>query len=225
MTKIYYFFIFAVVALIIGLFAYNVVTYFYNVQKSDNLAIPVVKLYNETGGRSSAVHIGRGYFLTVSHAFSDDQEVLGLETNKGDSISADVIWNSKSYDIALLHSELYQNVKIDYYEIDCSRLKVGDKLSFIGNPTHVDFAKSWGRVSTEKTQDVNIWRSVLVVNGSIIPGMSGGAAIDDRNRLRGINVGLLTHQTGNSMMGPIRTFTNFSYIVPSDDICFLIGRS
>lgn len=224
MRKIYYFLYFAVVALIMGLLTYISITHVYNVQQSDDLAIPVVKLYNETGGRSSAVHIGQGYFLTVSHAFSDDQEVLGLETNKGDTISADVIWDSRSYDIALLHSELYQNVKIDYYEIDCSRLEVGDKLSFIGNPTHVDFAKSWGRVSTEKTQDVSIWRSVLVVNGAIIPGMSGGAAIDGKNRLRGINVGLLTHQTGNSMMGPIRTFTNFSYIVPSDDICFLMGR-
>lgn len=219
-------YIYVIIAALLIVFMFSSSAYLVhkNNYQQEPKSIPVVKLHSEPG-IASAVHVGGGYFLTAAHVFSDTETTLSLQTSSDDYISAIVVWISKDYDIAFLHADLDASISIDYYEIDCNPLNIGDELVLMGNPKHIDFARSWARVSSDKMENVSIWERIVVVNGTIIPGMSGGAAIDNRNKLRGINVGLLTHQTGSSMMGPVRSLTNFSYIVSGDDICFLMGRS
>lgn len=190
------------------------------------LAIPVVLAYNESQqNRSSAVYIGDGYFLTASHILGRDQKQVVLETNLEQRLVADVLWSAREYDISLLYTEHYDSVEIASYSIDCSPLEIGDELRFIGNPVNATFITLWGRVSSFETSVDNMWRRIIPVDASIVPGMSGGAAVDEDNRLRGINVGTLRAVVGMTPMGPDASFTGISYIVEAEDICFLMGKT
>lgn len=222
-TKLYYFFYFVSIAFLIALAAIWART---DIVQSDELAIPVVLAYNETQqNRSSAVYIGDGYFLTASHIIGNDQKQIVMETNLEQKLVADVLWSASDYDISLLYSEHYDSVDIDSYSIDCSPLKIGDELRFIGNPTNAYFITTWGRVSSYKTSVDGMWNKITPVDAVIVPGMSGGAAVDENNRLRGINVGTLRAMVGMTPMGPDASFTGISYIVEAEDICFLMGKT
>jgi S1-C subfamily serine protease len=70
-----------------------------------------------------------------------------------------------------------------------------------------------------------MWKKALPVNSTIIPGMSGGAVINNKNELKGINVGTMTAIVGMTPLGPMTSFTNISYIVEAADICFLMGKT
>lgn len=195
-------------------------------EKHSEIAIPVVLAYNESQqNRSSAVYIGDGYFLTASHILGRDQKQVVLETNLEQRLVADVLWTAREYDISLLYTEHYDSVAIDSYSIDCSPLEIGDELRFIGNPANATFITLWGRVSSFETSVDNMWRRIIPVDASIVPGMSGGAAVDEDNRLRGINVGTLRAVVGMTPMGPDASFTGISYIVEAEDICFLMGKT
>ena len=70
-----------------------------------------------------------------------------------------------------------------------------------------------------------MWKRAIPVNATILPGMSGGAVVDDNDDLRGINVGTLRAVSGMTPMGPQASFTGISYIVEAEDICFLMGKT
>lgn len=191
-----------------------------------NLAIPVVLAYNSDETlRSSAVHIGNGYFLTAAHILSRDQTQMVLETNLGQSLVADLVWSAEQYDISLFYSEDFDSVSLDSYRLDCTPLMIGNELRFIGNAEDAPFITVWGRVSTASISVENMWKKTVTVDASIIPGMSGGAAVDDRNRLRGIIVGTLKAFVAQSPFGPQSSFTGISYIVESSDICLLMEQN
>jgi S1-C subfamily serine protease len=198
---------------------------YYNEDYVEDKAMPVLMAYSEDqSSRSSAVYIGNGYFLTAAHILSSNQSELVMETNIGQKLVAELLWASTSYDISLFHSEHYDSVYISSYSIDCSALSIGDELQFIGNPTNIDFVNTWGRVARDEIEIPNMWKRAIPVNATILPGMSGGAVIDDRGKLKGINVGTLRAVSGMSPMGPQASFTGISYIVESADICFLMGK-
>lgn len=221
-TRIYYALYFiSIFAIVIGIWFLVTAE-----EKQTDIAIPVVLAYSENQqNRSSAVYIGDGYFFTASHVLGEDQKQVVLETNLEQRLVADVLWTAKEYDISLLYTEHHESVEIDSYSIDCAPLEIGDELRFIGNPSNAEFITTWGRVSSFETSIDGMWRRIIPVNASIVPGMSGGAAVDDNNSLRGINVGTLRAMVGMTPMGPDASFTGISYIVEAADICFLMGKT
>ena len=203
------------------------VAYIYQVEYYvEEKAMPVLLAYNEAQtNRSSAVYIGNGYFLTAAHILADNQSELVMETNIGQTLVADLLWTSTAYDISLFFFNDYDLVHIESYNINCSSLSIGDELRFVGNPTNLEFINTWGRVSAKEMQVPNMWKRAIPVNATILPGMSGGAVVDDKNDLRGINVGTLRAVSGMTPMGPQASFTGISYIVEAEDICFLMGKT
>jgi len=225
-VKQFYFYFFGI--FIISALIFRVI-YINSVQAQNvyslELANPVVLAYNEAQtNRSSAVHIGDGFFLTSTHILGKTQNELVLKTNLEQVMVANLLWSSNAYDISLLYVKDHDMMEVDSYSLNCSPLSVGDELTFIGNPQHLDFISSWGRVSSTHINVPNMWERVLPVNATIIPGMSGGAAINKKKELKGINVGTMTAIVGMTPLGPITSFTNISYIVESTDICLLMGK-
>jgi S1-C subfamily serine protease len=187
-------------------------------------AIPVLLAYNEAqNNRSSVVHIGNGYFLTAAHILGKDQTQLVMETSLGQRLIADLLWSSHQYDISLLYSKDYDQVSIEQYDLDCGKVTLGQELIFVGNPTHLNFIHTWGRVSSDAIEVPMMWRRAIPVNAAILPGMSGGAVLDTDGNLKGINVGTMTAISGMTALGPQVSFTGLSYIVEASDICFLMG--
>jgi serine protease Do len=178
---------------------------------------PVLALTNSQGRTSSAVYIGNGYILTSDHGLNDDKAVT-LTTESGDEVLANHLWSAERYDIALYRVEGRINTRS--YTLDCSPLELHDRLYFIGNPMVLRHITLTGTVAGDPLYNLtDIWEQVVPVQAPIVPGMSGGAAIDSRDRLRGINIGTMVHRQGFG-----HSYTGIGYIIPSEVICMLLGK-
>lgn len=207
-------------AIAITLVLIAALTYNHATQYVPEKVHPVVKLtMEEMQGHASAVHIGNGFFITVKHALSDDSDGVLLKSTKWETpVSADVLWTSEIYDIAYLDAE--GELEIDHYDISCKPLIVGQELEFHGNPGSLEDIITYGRVSNSNEISDFIWKSVVVVNTTILPGMSGGAVLNANKELVGIIVGTNMRQTSPYSS----SHTEISFIVPSTIICKLLNK-
>lgn len=165
------------------------------------------------GGHGSAVHIGNGYMLTAAHVVEDAKEVK-FKADDGSEGTAEVMWVAKAYDVAMLHT----TTKLEASHISCAQLKVGTPVEARGNPADQEFISTWGKVGGSTTGE-SPWKASIVVSMTIVPGMSGGALLDDYGRLVGVVVGVMAKQTpfSSSLMG-------IGYVVPTYAICGMLGR-
>ena len=63
------------------------------------------------------------------------------------------------------------------------------------------------------------WASVLVFDGTVAPGMSGGPVLDRRGFVVGLTVGRMATPIGfGAALLPV------SYVVPSSTVCNLLAR-
>jgi len=179
-----------------------------------------ILLVQQNDAKATAVHLGQGYFLTAAHILLPNQNTVNLLTNKNNEISASVVWVSKAYDIAFMHTTDERSNNIEHAAIDCRPLIFGEDLRFAGNPDKLNFINIWGKVAGDYQNNIShLWHRVIPVNVTIVPGMSGGPALDYKGNIRGINVGGLLY---NMMFSS--SFTNISFIVSSEDICHLLNR-
>lgn len=172
------------------------------------------------GGIGSGVYIGNGYYLTAAHVATAAPE-LKLKTDTGLALEPKLLWAAKDYDIALLRVEhpAEQRAAI----LHCESARVGDTVRLEGSPLGWQFIRTEGRIaanSAEGRPAANMpWKSVQIVNATLLPGMSGGPVLDTAGRLVGINVGVV--MAGNMFTAsPV----DLGFIVPSSIICGLLAR-
>lgn len=180
---------------------------------------------NNPNSKASAVHIGNGYFLTAKHTIKSKTPTVTLITSKNKTTSADILWSSLTHDLMLLHVRDMDQIYIDQYNLNCDPLRRGDTLEFIGSTRTLDFISMWGNVAGNAFNAAPLSERLVPVNSSFIPGMSGGAAINARGELKGINIGVLVATSAVTHMGPVPSFTNISYVLEAEDICFLMGKT
>lgn len=175
-------------------------------------------LTNHRSGTGSAVHIGNGFILTAHHNLQGTPEVE-LTTVNGVSIEAVHLWSSETTDISLYYTEEFENLQS--YLLICDPLNTGDELTFIGNPMNLTNIEMQGRVAGDIAFDLAPhWTILVPVQAPIVPGMSGGPAIDHNNRLRGINVAAMIDSRSFSF-----SYTGMAYIVPGETLCRLLSRT
>ena len=164
-------------------------------------------------GHGSAVHIGNGLYLTAAHVVRDD---MRLVADNGDSAPAEILWASEKYDIALMRADI---AGVDAVDLECRVPEFGEALELRGNPLSLEFVSTWARVAGASRTIGDMWAEGLPVDGALISGMSGGAALDLQGDLVGINVG--------TMIMPVRTAggpAGIGIIVSGETICGLMGR-
>ena len=98
--------------------------------------------------------------------------------------------------------------------LSCAPNYVRQRVSVYGNPLNLEFVFTSGQVNGP-ARKWEIWRELVPVDMTIIPGQSGGAAIDDLGNVVGIAVGVMIWQYGVTGQG---------FIVPASAICQLMGR-
>lgn len=168
-------------------------------------------------GHGSAAHIGGGLYLTAAHVVRD-QENIRIKTLNGAVGSAEMLWQSKEYDVALIRATHLENK--EHLDLECRQPAFGEDLEFRGNPLNLEHISTWGKAAGKPTTFDGFWREALPVHGTVIPGMSGGAVLDAQGDLVGINVGTMVVPIGFAG-GPAA----IGYIVAGDVICELLGRS
>jgi len=165
-------------------------------------------VYKQEGTGSGVIISPDGYIVTNNHVIKDASELeVTLENKK--TYKAELIGTDPNSDVAVL--------KIDANDLpyltfgDSDRIDLGEWVLAIGNPYNLGTTVTAGIVSA-KGRDLkgnkridNFIQTDAVVN----PGNSGGALVDERGDLIGINTMIF------SMNG---SYIGYSFAIPSNNV-------
>ena len=158
-------------------------------------------------GTGSGVIISEdGYIVTNNHVIKDASE-LEVTLNNNKSFKAKLIGTDSKMDIALL--KIDADVKLPYSTFaDSDLVKVGEWVLAVGNPYNLTSTVTAGIVSAKaRNLDTNGIQSFIQTDAAVNPGNSGGALVNTRGELVGINT-MISSQTGS--------YVGYSFAVPSN---------
>jgi len=148
-----------------------------------------------------------GYIVTNNHVIEGSDEVVVVLEDKRE-FDAELVGSDPTTDIALLKVNAED---MDYLPFGNSdELLLGEWVLAIGNPYNLTSTVTAGIVSA-KARNININRSnfsiesFIQTDAAVNPGNSGGALINTRGELVGINTAIAS-RTG--------AFTGYSFAVP-----------
>jgi len=160
---------------------------------------------DKVSGLGSGVIVSAdGYILTNNHVVEGADE-LKVQLSDDRELTAKLIGADPKTDIAV--------VKIDAKDLpvvtlaNSDKLRVGDVVFAVGNPLGVGQTITMGIVSAKGRNQVGILDSVrgyenfIQTDAAINMGNSGGALIDAKGRLVGINSAILSPSRGNIGIG------------------------
>ncbi|THK38097.1 serine protease [Ensifer sp. MPMI2T] len=168
-----------------------------------------------SNGHGSAVHIGNGAFLTSTHVI-EGKNTVSLKTSSGKTLGAKVLWSNKAYEVAMLSAN---GSGIAASNLTCREAEVGELIRAVGNPIELEFVSAWGRISGAR-QEIGPLKAAYVSDLTTVMGMSGGPVFDISGDIIGINAAVQLASIEGST-----TLTGFGFVVPSKDICALLGRA
>lgn len=153
-----------------------------------------------------------GYIATNNHVIEDAEEIEVVLDDKR-SFKAELVGTDPTTDLALLKIEGGAFPYVPFGESD--DVEVGQWVLAVGNPFDLTSTVTAGIVSA-KARNINILRqksgglsveSFIQTDAAVNPGNSGGALVDLKGNLVGINTAIAT-RTGS--------FSGYSFAVPAD---------
>ncbi|MDO6736952.1 trypsin-like peptidase domain-containing protein [Wenyingzhuangia sp. 2_MG-2023] len=162
--------------------------------------------YERVGTGSGVVISPDGYIVTNNHVIDGASEIE-ISLNSQKKYKAELIGADKDNDIALLKIDADDLHYITFGDSDTS--KIGEWVLAVGNPYNLTSTVTAGIISA-KGRDLegnsNI-ESFIQTDAAVNPGNSGGALVNTRGELIGINTAI-SSQTGS--------FVGYSFAVPSN---------
>ena len=158
-------------------------------------------------GTGSGVIISEdGYIVTNNHVIENATE-LEITLNNNKTYKAKLVGTDTKMDIALL--KIDSDEKLPYIVFgDSDEIKVGEWVLAVGNPYNLNSTVTAGIVSA-KARDLSNEgiQSFIQTDAAVNPGNSGGALVNTRGELVGINT-MISSPTGS--------YTGYSFAVPSN---------
>ena len=161
------------------------------------------------GSGSGVIISSDGYIITNNHVIEGARK-LEVTLNNKESYAAEVVGVDESTDIALLKID---KSGLPYLAFgDSDHLNVGEWVLAVGNPFNLTSTVTAGIVSA-KARDINVMNnnrmieSFIQTDAAVNPGNSGGALVNTRGNLIGINTAI-SSQTGS--------YIGYSFAVPSN---------
>jgi len=158
-------------------------------------------------GTGSGVIISEdGYIVTNNHVIKDASE-LEVTLNNNKVYKAKLIGTDSKMDIALL--KIDADGKLPYSTFaDSDQVKVGEWVLAVGNPYNLTSTVTAGIVSAKaRNLDTKGIQSFIQTDAAVNPGNSGGALVNTRGELIGINT-MISSPTGS--------YAGYSFAVPSN---------
>jgi Do/DeqQ family serine protease len=151
-------------------------------------------------GSGVIVDASRGYLLTNYHVVENADAIMAT-LRDGRSIEAKLIGADPESDIALLQIDAKDLTALPM--ADSERLEVGDFVVAIGNPFGLTQTVTSGIVSALGRSGLGIegYEDFIQTDASINVGNSGGALVNLRGELVGINTAILAPSGGNVGIG------------------------
>ncbi|MDG1697475.1 MAG: trypsin-like peptidase domain-containing protein [Polaribacter sp.] len=163
--------------------------------------------YEQVGTGSGVIISQDGYIVTNNHVIAGASEIE-ITLNNRKKYKAELVGTDKENDIALL--KIDAKVALPYIPFaDSDTIKIGEWVLAVGNPYNLTSTVTAGIVSA-KGRDLegngNI-ESFIQTDAAVNPGNSGGALVNTRGELVGINTAI-SSKTGS--------FVGYSFAVPSN---------
>lgn len=185
-----------------------IMEYFFGMPSPQQKGAPAV------GAGSGVIISEDGYIVTNNHVI-DKAEQIEVVLNDNRSFDAKLIGRDPSTDLALLKIEGTQLPFVPYGNSE--RVKTGEWVLAVGNPFNLTSTVTAGIVSA-KGRNINILNQDPENNGTAIesfiqtdaavnPGNSGGALVNTKGELIGINAAIKSN-TGS--------YAGYSFAIPVD---------
>jgi len=158
-------------------------------------------------GTGSGVIISEdGYIVTNNHVIQNATD-LEITLNNKKVYKAKLIGTDSKMDIALLKIDADEKLPYSAFA-DSDQVKVGEWVLAVGNPYNLTSTVTAGIVSAKaRNLDTKGIQSFIQTDAAVNPGNSGGALVNTRGELIGINT-MISSQTGS--------YVGYSFAVPSN---------
>ncbi len=159
------------------------------------------------GYGSGVILTSDGYIVTNNHVIEGSQEVE-VTLNDKRAFDATVVGTDPTTDLAVLKIKTNNLPFLEFGNSD--ELRLGEWVLAVGNPYNLTSTVTAGIVSA-KARNINILRAELALesfiqtDAAVNPGNSGGALVNTRGELVGINAAIAS-RTGS--------FTGYSFAIP-----------
>lgn len=152
-------------------------------------------------GSGVIVDAKKGYIVTNYHVINGADEIK-VKLHDGREYEAELVGGDQMSDIALLKLESTKNLT-QIKVADSDKLRVGDFSVAIGNPFGLGQTVTSGIVSALGRSGLNIenFENFIQTDAAINSGNSGGALVNLRGELIGINTAILGPSGGNIGIG------------------------
>lgn len=155
---------------------------------------------------SGVIISNKGYIVTNNHVIENSTQVEVILSDKR-KVRATVIGTDPSTDLAVLKIQA-DNIKAIQLG-DSDKVQVGEWVLAVGNPFELTSTVTAGIVSA-KGRDISILEgqsieSFIQTDAAVNPGNSGGALVNSKGDLIGINTAIAT---------PTGTYAGYSFAVP-----------
>ena len=175
-------------------------------------------LFNRSGQIRTSLGSGvilssDGYILTNQHVIGDNTLRVTTELYDGRKLNAQLVGIDKGTDLAVLKIEDSDNPFPSIEIEDSDKVMIGDIVLAIGNPYGLGQSVSMGIVSATGREFDNPYSNYIQTDASINRGNSGGALIDSKGRLIGINTLIRSSSGGSEGIGLAIPSTNALEII------------
>jgi Do/DeqQ family serine protease len=176
-----------------------ILEYFYGFQGN--------QLQEQVGTGSGVIISEDGYIVTNNHVVKDASEIE-ITLNNKKSYTAKLIGTDSKMDIALL--KITADEKLLYSAFaNSDSVKIGEWVLAVGNPYNLNSTVTAGIISAKaRNLDSSGIQSFIQTDAAVNPGNSGGALVNTRGELIGINT-MISSPTGS--------YTGYSFAIPSNN--------
>lgn len=162
--------------------------------------------FSQIGTGSGVIISSDGYIVTNNHVINNATDIAVVLNNKKE-YKAKIIGTDPTNDIALIKVDAKDLPYVTFGDSD--HIKIGEWVLAVGNPYNLTSTVTAGIISA-KGRDLDGNGSVdsfIQTDAAVNPGNSGGALVNTRGELIGINTAI------SSMTG---SFVGYSFAVPSN---------
>lgn len=175
----------------------------YFLGENNNFDMPIM------GAGSGVILSSDGYIVTNNHVLANYDKINVILNDKR-SFKAKIIGRDLSTDLALLKIDAQNLIYLNFSNSDSS--KVGEWVLAVGNPFNLTSTVTAGIISAKARnigllKDKEAVESFIQTDAAVNPGNSGGALINPKGELVGINTAIAS-RTGS--------YAGYSFAIPSN---------